>query len=156
MEHLPKIVVFAHIIAANMFVMTLVIMQLVVNPAMAKIPAGPGKEAAVAFIQGRWHPVVDAAIITLDITGLFLLVTRLWIIGASPILHIKTSFGAVALICANLLHFYFRSHKRKLKAEGRMDRLARITRITSYMEKTALVTGVLAFLFGATFNHSPF
>jgi len=155
MDNILGLVIFLHVTAATIFVMTLVLMQLVVNPAMAKITAGPEKAAAADTIQGRWHPVVDAAIITLDITGLYLAVTRLWFIGFTPILHVKTSFGVIALICANLLHFYFKGYKRRLKAEGKTERLAAVNRLTSKMEITALVTGILAFLAGISFNH-PF
>ncbi|MBI5179332.1 MAG: hypothetical protein HZA04_08775 [Nitrospinae bacterium] len=156
MDTLMSIVIFFHVIAATMFAMTLIIMQLVVSPALAKIPGGPEKEAASAVIQNRWHPIVDTVIIILDITGLILLLTRWHLIGTNIILHVKVTFGIIALLCANLLHFYYRGYKRKLKAQGNVERLAAINRLTEILEKTALITGVLAFISGITFNHSPF
>ena len=155
-EHYYRLIVFFHIIAADVFAFTLVIMQYAVSPAMAKMPAGPEKDKAVKFLHSRWHPVVDAAIITLSITGFLILLLRWRIIGAVFTLHWKTSFGFVALLCAGLLHFYFRGYKARLKAEGKTEQLQKINRITGYMEKTALITGVLAYLAGISFNHSAF
>lgn len=156
LEQHYRLIVFIHIIAADIFAFTLVVMQYAVSPAMAKMPAGPEKETAVKFLHSRWHPVVDGAIITLSLTGLLILLLRWRIIGATFTLHWKTSFGFVALLCAGLLHFYFRGYKARLKAEGQTERLKKINRITGYMEKTALITGVLAYLAGVSFNHSPF
>ncbi len=150
------LIVFFHIASADIFAFTLVVMQYAVSPAMAKMPAGPEKDAAVKFLHSRWHPVVDAAIITLSVTGFLILLLRWRVIGATFTLHWKTSFGFVALLCAGLLHFYFRGYKARLKGAGQTERLQKINRITGYMEKTALITGVLAYLAGVSFNHSPF
>lgn len=151
-----RLIVFFHIIAADIFAFTLVVMQYAVSPAMAKMPAGPEKDKAVKFLHSRWHPVVDAAIIVLSITGLLILLLRWRIIGAVFTLHWKTSFGFVALLCAGLLHFYFRGCKARLKADGQTEQLQKINRLTGYMEKTALITGILAYLAGISFNHPVF
>lgn len=156
LEQHYRLIVFFHIAAADIFAFTLVVMQYAVSPAMAKMPAGKEKDTAVKFLHSRWHPVVDAAIIVLSLTGFLILLLRWRIIGATFTLHWKTSFGFVALLCAGLLHFYFRGYKARLKAEGQTERLAKINKITGYMEKTALITGVLAYLAGVSFNHSPF
>lgn len=151
--NLNDIAVFAHIIAGTILVMTLVIMQLVIGPAMAKLPNGAEKKSVMAIIQGRWHPVVDAVIIVQSVTALYFLATRWQIIGTTPILHFKVTFGIIALACANILHFYYRGLKRKLSATGQKERLKSTNQLTRYMEKVVLVTGGSAFLLGVIFNH---
>jgi len=151
--YLNDIAVFAHVISGTILVMTLVIMQLVIGPAMARLTNGDEKKSAVSVIQRRWHPVVDAVIIVQSVTALYFLVTRWQIIGTTPILHFKVTFGIIALVCANALHFYYRGFKRRLSATGQKERLARINKLTRYMEKVVLVTGVSAFLLGVIFNH---
>lgn len=151
--HLNDIAVFAHVIAGIILVMTLVIMQLVVGPAIARLPNGEDKKSVLSVIQSRWHPVVDIVIIIQSITALYFLVTRWRVIGASPILHFKVTFGIIALVCANALHFYYRGFKRKLSATNQKERLASVSKLTRYMEKVVLVTGGAAFLLGVTFNH---
>ncbi len=156
LEQHYRLIVFFHIAAADIFAFTLVVMQYAVSPAMAKIPQSQEKDAAVKFLHSRWHPVVDMAIIVLSLTGFLILLLRWRIIGTVFTLHWKTSFGFATLLCAGLLHFYFRGYKARLKASGQTERLKKINRITGYMEKTALITGVLAYLAGISFNHSAF
>ncbi|GMT42789.1 MAG: hypothetical protein IEMM0002_1200 [bacterium] len=150
---LSDLAVFAHVICGTVLVMTVVMMQLVVGPSMAGITDARQKKSTVAGIQKRWHPVVDAAIIIQTITGLFFIITRWHVIGTTTILHFKVTFGLIALFCANLLHFYYRGLKRRLAAKGQTDRLARVNRLTGYMEKIVLVTAGITFLLGVTYNH---
>jgi len=156
MESIYGLIVFIHIICASILTLTLIIMQLVIAPALEQLPAGEQKQAVVSVIQGRWHPVVDVVILLLTLTGLYLLVVQWRLIGTTPILHIKVTFGIITLVCVNALHFYFRGFKRKLKAEGKFERLKEITRLTRLLEKTALIFGPLTFLLGVFFNHPPF
>jgi hypothetical protein len=156
MESIYGLVVFIHVICASALTLTLIIMQLVIGPALEQLPDGEQKQAVTSVIQGRWHPVVDVVILLLTLTALYLLVAQWRLIGTTPILHIKVTFGIITLVCVNGLHFYFRGFKRKLKAEGKIERLKDITRLTRLMEKTALIFGPLTFLVGVLFNHSPF
>lgn len=156
LERFYGLIVSVHIASATVFTMTLVIMQSSVGPALARIPASPEKEKAVAFMHGRWHPVVDGAIILLGFTGILLMGLRLWVIGKDPVLHLKTSFGAVALICAGLLHFYYRGKKRRLKAAQDTEKLQKVNRLTNILEKVALVCALIAWASGLGWNHSPF
>jgi len=153
MENLYGIVVVIHLMAASTLVMTLVIMQLVVSVALSKITNQEDKQNAMAVIQTRWHPVVDIAIILLTLTGPYLLMINWSLIGTDLYLHVKVAFGLATLIIANLLHFYFRGKKRRLKANGEMERLQKMSKLTGRLERIALYVGVVAFLMGITYNH---
>jgi len=155
MDWLMDIAIFVHVLCGVLLAMTLIIMQLVVNPAMAKIPAGDGKLQAAAVIQGRWHPVVDGAIILLTATALLFFTVRWDEIVASHILHLKVTTGIITLTAASLLHFYFRGVKKRLKANGETEKLAKVNTFTSKLEKTALIFGFLTFLSALFYNHSP-
>jgi len=141
------------VLGGTILVMTLVLMQLVVAPAMSKISNGEEKQLAAGVIQGRWHPVVDAAIIVQSLTAVYLMVTRWELIGQEHILHVKVTFGITALVMANLLHFYYRGKKRRLKTAGEMERLAVLSKRTATMEKVTLVTAAVTWLLAVTFNH---
>ena len=147
--------VFIHVIGGVILVMTLVIMQLVVTPAMSKLPAGPEKQSAALVIQTRWHPVVDVVIITQTVTAIYFIVSQWQWIVVSHILHIKMAFGIVTLLLANLLHFYFRGKKRRLKAEGKTESLQKTVTLTGRMEKVVLIAGAVTFLLALFLNHSP-
>ncbi len=156
MESFYDIALFLHIVCGAIFAMTLIIMQVVVGPALAKLPPGEGKQAAQLVVQTRWHPLVDVVIITLTITALFLAFSRWEMIAAEHYFHLKVATGVTALTLANLLHFYFRGKKRKLKADGETEKFDKMSRLTTMMERVALVTGPFAFLMGILWNHSPF
>ena len=156
MENLMGTMVFLHVLFGVVLAMTLIIMQLVINPALANIPAGADKQNFAAVVQKRWHPVVDIAIIVLTLTALFFLHARWAEIIASSILPIKAITGIIALSCANLLHFYYRGKKRKLKAAGETEKLAKATALTTKLEKVALIFGATTFLLALFYNHSPF
>ncbi len=156
MEQHYGLIVFVHVVSANIFALTLLIMQYAVGPAMGKLPGTPEKEGAAGLLQGRWHPVVDTAIILLSATGVMLMAMRWHLIGVTPLLHWKTSFGIIALLLANTLHFYYRPYKKRLKAAGKTERLQDVNRLTGKMEKAALVFGLAAYLSGISYNHFPF
>lgn len=147
------LIIFIHLVSATILVMTLVLMQLVIGPAISKIPDANHRRLAQDVIKGRWHPVVDAVIIILSVTGLFMLVTRWRLIGADQLLHVKVTLGIITLACANLLHFYYRGLKRRLASGNETERLASINRLTIRLEKVTLVTGIITFLLAITFNH---
>jgi uncharacterized membrane protein len=148
--------VFAHVIGGTILVMTLVIMQLVVGPATARMADGEDKKQIVTAIQVKWHPVVDAAIIALTLTAIYFIVSQWQWIVVSHVLHIKMAFGIVTLACANMLHFYYRGKKRRLKAVGELEKLAKAGRLTQVMEKVVLVAGAVTYLLALFLNHSPF
>lgn len=156
MSYLYVIMVFIHVICASILVMTLVIMQLVVSPALAHIPAGEEKQRAAAVIQTRWTPVADTVIVVISITALYFLVGEWRMVVGSYVLLVKATFGIITLVCANLAHFYYRGLKRRLKAEGNADRLAGVSRFSAKLERTALIFGVFTFLLGVYFNHQPY
>jgi len=89
------------------------------------------------------------------VTALFFMVTRWEWIAASTILHVKVTTGIIALSFANVLHFYFRGKKRRLKAAGETEKLSRTNKLTQVMEKVVLVTGAATFLLALFLNHSP-
>ena len=150
-----SVAVFAHIIGGTILVMSLVIMQLVVGPAASKITDVESKKNVMAAIQGRWHPVVDVAIVVQSVTAIFFMVTQWEWIAGSTILHVKVTTGIITLSIANALHFYFRGKKQRLKAAGDMDKLLRANKLTQVMEKIALVAGAITFLLALFLNHSP-
>lgn len=150
-----SVAVFAHIIGGTILVMTLVIMQLVVSPAVARMTNPEDKKLIGMAVQTRWHPVVDAAIIVQSVTALFFMVTQWERIGASTILHVKVTTGIITLSLASALHFYYRGKKRRLKAAGETEKLKRANKLTQMMEKVALVAGAATFLLALFLNHSP-
>ncbi len=143
----------AHIIGGAMLAMTLVIMQLVILPGIGKISEAKEKKVMVSMIQGRWHPVIDVVIIIMILSGIYLLITRWSMIGASHWLHVKVSFGFFALASAASLHFYFKQLKKKLAANGETERLKKIQRRTLIIEKITLVSAAITFLMGIFFSH---
>ncbi len=147
--------VFAHILGGTILVMTLVIMQLVVGPAAARMTNAQDKKLIGTAIRTRWHPVVDAAIIVQSVTALYFMVTRWEWIASSVILHVKVTTGIITLLFANALHFYFRGKKRRLKAAGETEKLLRANKLTLVMEKVVLVAGVATYLLALFLNHSP-
>ena len=146
---------FIHIIGGVILVMTLVIMQLIVSPALSKLPPGPEKQSAAMVIQVRWHPVVDVVIITQTVTAIYLIVYQLDWLTESLLLQVKVTFGIVTLLFANLLHFYFRGKKRRLKAEGKTEKFQKAVTLTGRMEKVVLAAGAATFLLALFLNHSP-
>ncbi|MFQ5433115.1 MAG: hypothetical protein ACE5EN_11505 [Nitrospinota bacterium] len=148
--------VFAHVICGAILAMTLVIMQLVVSPAAARMTNAEDKKLIGMAIQTRWHPVVDAAIIIQTVTALFFMVTRWEWIGSSTILHVKVTTGIITLSFANALHFYYRGKKRRLKAAGEVEKLSKTNKRTQVMEKVVLVMGVTTYLLALLLNHNPF
>ncbi len=153
MDGFYGIVLLIHVLTGAIFVMTLVIMQIVVGPAMGKVPASEGKTAAQGVIQKRWVPVIDAAIIIQSVTALIILIERWDMIAASPLLHVKITFGIIALVLANLLHFYWRGKKQKLKREGKTEEFKKLNQLTMFLEKAALVFAVATFVLAVSFNH---
>jgi len=153
MESVDSFIVFLHIVVGAIFAITVTVVQLVVGPAMARIPAGDDKLKAAAVIQGRARPAMDIAIILQTLTAIYLLVTRWDMIGASVYLHIKISLGIIALVIANLLHFYWRGKKVRLKAEGRIEEFKALAGRALLFEKVVLVTAPATFLMGVAFNH---
>lgn len=147
------IVLLLHILGGTIFVMTLIIMQIVVAPAMGKVPAGEGKAAAQGVIQKRWVPVIDTVIIIQSVTAPIILIERWDMIAASPLLHVKITFGVIALVLANLLHFYWRGKKQKLKREGKTEEFKKLNRLTMFLEKATLVCAAAAFVLAVSFNH---
>ncbi|MDH5542922.1 MAG: hypothetical protein OEY64_08160 [Nitrospinota bacterium] len=154
MNYLFDIAIFVHVLSGIILAMTLIIMQLVVNPALSKIPAGNEKMQAAAVIQGRWHPIVDVSIILLTLTAVFFFAVRWEEIVASPLLHLKITCGIITLAAANLLHFYFRGVKKKLKSKGETEKLAKVNALTAKLEKTALIFGAITFVCALLYNHS--
>lgn len=153
MENIDSFILFLHVVVGAIFAITVTVVQLVVGPAMSKIPAGADKLKAVAVIQGRARPAMDIAIILQTLTATYLLITRWDMIGGSVYLHIKVSLGIIALVMANLLHFYWRGKKVRLKAEGKIEQFKALAARTLSFEKVVLVTAPAAFLMGVAFNH---
>ncbi|HEB71518.1 MAG TPA: hypothetical protein ENI77_02740 [Nitrospirae bacterium] len=153
MEGIDSFILFLHVIAGAIFAITVTVVQLVVGPAMKQIPAGAEKLKAVAILQGRVQPAMDTAIILQSLTAIYLLITRWEMISASAYLHVKISMGIIALVTANLLHFYWRGKKVRLKAEGKMDQFKALAGRTLLFEKVVLVTAPATFLMGVAFNH---
>ena len=152
MELLQDITITTHVICASLLVITMIIMQLVVGPALSKLPPEE-RVKAQQVIQQKWHPIVDGTIIVLTITAIALAVWRFHQIGQDTWLHYKVSFGIVALICANTVHFYIRGQKRKMKEIGDEERLAAFTRFGSIAERGALIFGGITYVMGMFFNH---
>ncbi len=150
---MDSLIVYIHIVCGMLFGVTLIIMQLVTGPAMGKIKPGEDKEQAVAIIQGRAHITMDIVIVIQSITVIYLLITRWDMIGANLTLHIKSTLGITALVLANLLHFYWRGKKRRLKAEGAMEQFQALSRRTMNIERVVLVCAALTILLAVGFNH---
>jgi len=153
MENIDSFILFLHVVVGAIFAITVTVVQLVVGPAMKQIPAGAEKLKAVAILQGRVQPAMDTAIILQSLTAIYLLITRWEVISASAYLHVKISLGIIALVTANLLHFYWRGKKVRLKAEGKMDQFKALAGRTLLFEKVVLVTAPATFLMGVAFNH---
>ena len=152
MELLQDLTITLHVISASLLVLTMVIMQLVVGPALAKVSAEE-RVKAQEVIQRRWHPIVDGVIILLTITAFALAYWRFLQIGQDTLLHYKISFGIITLLCANTVHFYIRGKKRELKKSGDDERLAAFTKFGTILEKTALICGGITYILGMIFNH---
>lgn len=153
METIDSFILFLHIVVGAIFAITVMVVQLVVGPAMSRIPAGDDKQKAAAVIQNRARRAMDVAIILQSLTATYLLITRWDMIGASVYLHIKVSLGIITLVIANLLHFYWRGKKLRLKAEEKMDEFKALAARTLTFEKVILVTAPATFLMGVAFNH---
>lgn len=152
-EAMDSVIVYIHVICGAAFAVTMAVQQLVVGPAMSVIPAGDEKRKAAGIVQARARTAMDAAIIIQTVTSIILLITRWDMIAASHLMHIKIFLGVIALIFANLLHFYWRGKKRRLKERGETDRFSALNRRTLIIEKAVLAAALLAFLMGAAFNH---
>ncbi len=153
MESVDSFIVLIHVIVGAVFAIGVAFMQTITGPAMSRIPAGEDKMKAAAIIQGRAQPAMDTAIIVQSLTAIYLLVTRWDMIGASVFFLVKISFGIIALVTANLLHFHWRGKKRRLKAAGKTDEFKNLSARTLKFEKLVLVTAPLAFILGVVFNH---
>ena len=153
MESLDSFILFLHIVVGAFFVVNVVTILTVIGPAMSKIPAGEDKLKAGKIVQGRAQPAMDTAIIIQTLTVIYLAFTRWDVIIASEWMMVKVTFGVIALTLANLLHFYWRGQKRKLKADGKMEQFTALNSRTLFLEKIVLVTAATAFLLGVAFNH---
>jgi hypothetical protein len=153
MENVDSFILFVHIVVGAIFAITVTVVQTVVGPAMSKIPAGDDKLKAVAIIQSRARPAMDIAIILQTLTAIYLLITRWDMIGDSVYMHIKVSLGIIALVIANLLHFYWRGKKMRLKAEEKTDQFNKLAARMLQFEKVILFTAPIVFLMGVAFNH---
>ena len=142
-----------HVLAGAAFGVTVPLMQLVVNPAMAKIPAGEPKALAAAVIQSRARVAVDIIILIQILTALYLLAARWSMIGQSPWLMAKITLGATALVIAGLLHFYWRGKKTRLKAQGKDEEFSALSAWTMKMEKIVLVTVPATWIMGVIWSH---
>jgi len=151
---LDEVVVFIHVICGAAFVVTMAMMQLVVGPAMSRLPASEDKLKVVAVIQGRAQPAMDIVIIILIVTAAYLVTSKWALVAANHWLHIKLSFGAFALTLAALLHFYWRGKKKRLKTEGLTEQFQALSKRTMTLEKVVLVTAWITFLMGVAFNHT--
>ena len=153
METIDTLLLFLHIVFGAVMAVTVTLMQTTVGPAMAKIPAGDEKLLAVGILQRRAHRAMDIAIIVMTITAFYLAVTRWEMIGASVWLTVKVTFGIITLIVANLLHFYWKGKKKRLKATGRTEEFKALAAKTLMFEKVVLIGAPIAFLMGVIFNH---
>jgi len=150
---LDSLALIIHIAVGAVFGVTIVLMQTTVGPAMARIPAGGPKSQAAAIIQGRARLAMDIAIIIQTATAVYLAVTRWGMIGQSPLLMTKVTFGIMALAAANLLHFYWRGKKARLKAAGRTEEFEALSSFTLKMEKIPLVTAPVTLILGIAWGH---
>ena len=153
MEIFNALILFIHIAFGAVLAVTVMLMQTTVGPAMAKIPAGDEKTEAVAILQSRAHKAMDIVIIVMTITALYLIVARWEMIGASVWLMVKITFGIITLTVANLLHFYWKGKKKRLKQEGRTEEFTALSAKTMMFEKIVLVGAPITFLMGIAFNH---
>lgn len=153
METLDNVVLFLHIVFGAAFATAVLLMQLVVGPAMSKLSPGEEKQNASKVIQKRAQRAIDVVIVVMTVTAIYLAITRWDIIVGEHLLHIKITFGITALIVANLLHFYFRGKKNRLKAAGKEEAFLALSRKTLFLEKFVLISVPAAFLLGVTFNH---
>ena len=142
-----------HALAGAAFGVMVLAMQLVVNPAMAKIPAGEPKNLAAAVIGSRARVAVDILIVLQTLTAMYLLHARWAMIAASPWLMAKVTAGATALALANLLHFYWRGKKLRLKAAGKTEEFNALSAFTMKMEKIVLMTVPAAWIMGVLWSH---
>ena len=153
MNYYPWLVFF-HVIMAAAFMMNLIFMQLVFEGAMRHFSAGTEKKAAAAFMQRYWHPIVDIIIVIVGITGLILGVINFEQIITTPRMFIKVGLGGIALGCAYANHFVFRGWKRRLAARPeRSALLDKLQKISKILARIALITGVVAALFGWYINY---
>jgi len=147
-------IVFVHAVSAAAFVMTMIIMQLVVANVMKRIPDSSGKKEGVKFIQKSWHPIVDAIVILVGLSAIGIALLNFDMIISNSVFLTKIIIGIVALGAAFCNHFYLRYVKRELAASGRNpERLKKIGRIMSVLDKVALIGGVVAALIGWYINH---
>lgn len=152
--HLAGWVYFIHVLSATAFVTTMIIMQLVVARVMRYIPASPGKNEAANFLQKRWLPVVDLIIIAVGASGLGLAYFFWALVLNSWLLQVKILAALATLTAACLNHFYFRYKKRRLAASGgSQERIASLGRLTSVLDKIALVVGGVTVLLGVYIVH---
>ncbi len=150
---MDNLIVVTHIVCGAVLFMTAIIMQLVTGPALSRTDDGEGKRSAQEYIQKRWMPFVDGVIILLTLTALYLIATRMEMIGASLLLTVKVTLGATVLTLANLMHFYWRNKKRSLKESGDDDAFKNLSKQTAIYEKMILTLAPLTFLLGVIFNH---
>ena len=156
MEYLNNIVIIIHIIFGAVLFMFSGIMQLVVGPAMSVVKMGPEKKLAQQVLQKRAQRSMHVAILVMTITALYLLHARWGMIVSSHLFILKVTWGAFALIMANILHFGIRFKRMKLqKSEDPLDqaKLERLKKKVWAIEKVILVSAVLAFVLGVVFNH---
>lgn len=150
---LDSIITVVHILGGAAFAVTIILMQTVVSPAMAKIPAGQPKAMAAEIIQGRARLAMDIVILLQSATALYLLATKWNMIWASFWLGAKVAAGATALFTASLLHFYWRGKKARLKQAGETGKFEALSAFTLKMEKVALVLAPTAFVMGIIWGH---
>ncbi|MDH5508789.1 MAG: hypothetical protein OEZ32_00350 [Nitrospinota bacterium] len=150
---LDSLVTTLHILGGAAFAVTVALMQTVLGPAMARIPAGERKTEAVAIIQGRARLAMDIVIVIQSLTAAYLLLTRWEMISASLWLMTKISIGTVALATALLLHFYWRGKKARLKAAGEAQRFEALSSWTLKMEGVVLAAAPTAFIMGVILGH---
>ncbi|MDH5637252.1 MAG: hypothetical protein OEZ04_02040 [Nitrospinota bacterium] len=150
---LDSLVTTIHVLGGATFAVTATLMQTVVGPAMARIPAGAPKAEAAGVIQSRARLAMDIIIVIQSVTAVYLLFTRWEMISASGWLMAKITFGAVALTMALLLHFYWRGKKARLKAAGETVRFEALSSWTLKMEKVVLVAAPAAFIMGVILGH---
>ena len=147
------IIFITHALAGAAFGVMVLVMQTVINPAMAKIPAGEPKNQAGAIVVGRARLAVDILIVGQTITAFYLLATRWSLIGGHPWLMAKVALGGTALALANLLHFYWRGKKMRLKAAGKTEEFAALAAFTMRLEKIVLIAVPGAWIMGVIWSH---
>ncbi len=146
-------VVFFHIITASAFVFVMLMMQILVSNIMKRIPESPGKESGKSLIKDYLHPVVDAVILIVGITGVILVIAT-WPLAVKNFhLTLKIAFAVISLGAAYTGHFILRPLKKKWTKQGNRTALEKAARISPFIDRTALIAGVITALLGWSLNH---